>query len=132
MDKNKRLVKFFMKGGMLAPTDLAKIAEVHDKLGGDHIQFTERQEVLIRINSSKTHLIESISPTLKFEVADIEGTFKTNNIVSSLLSKKIDESTYWVKQSSYLEILDNVVHPYKLKFNITDLKQDFVYSFNLF
>lgn len=129
MDKNKRLVKFFVKGGLLAPTDLAKIAEVHDKLGGDHIQFTDRQEILIRVNENKTHLVASLASSLKFEISSIGGLFKLNNVVSSLVSKKIDESTYWVKQSSYLEILDNVIEAYTLKFNLTDLKQDFVYSF---
>lgn len=125
----KSLVKFFIKGGVLAPTDLSKIVEVHDKLGGNHIQFTDRQEVLIQIDSNKCHLVDSIAPTLRFEVANRDGHFNQHNVVSSLLSKRIDESTYWVKQSSYLEILDNTQYHYRLRFNVTDLKQDFVYSF---
>ena len=125
----KTLVKFFIKGGTLAPTDLAKIVEIHDKLGGDHIQFTHRQEVLIRIDTNRTHMVTSLAKGIVFEVADINGEFKQHNVVSSFLTKKIDASTYWVKQSSYLEILDNLEASYGLRINLTDLKQDIVYSF---
>lgn len=125
----KTLVKFFIKGGILAPTDLSKIVEIHDKLGGDHIQFTHRQEVQIRVDSNKTHLIPALAENLKFEIGDKNNQFAKHNVVSSFLAKKIDNSTYWVKQSSYLEILDNLETSYGLRINITDLKQDFVYSF---
>ena len=127
--EQKKLVKFFIKGGILAPADLIKIVEVHDKLGGDYIQFGDRQEVIIRIKNNNTHLISSIAPTLHYEIADDHASFTQNNIISSFLSKKIDQSTYWVKQSSYLDILDHLQTQYKLRVNITDLKQDFVYSF---
>ena len=87
----KTLVKFFIKGGTLAPTDLAKIVEIHDKLGGDHIQFTHRQEVLIRIDTNRTHMVTSLAKGIVFEVADIALVVSSNQFFGRFNLQKIKQ-----------------------------------------
>ncbi len=121
-------VKVFIKGGALAPTDLKKIVDVAFSLNTVHFQFGERQEIIFRIPDQGIPDLENLLKGYVYEVLR-DGDYEQKNIVSSLLSSNILPSTYWVKDATYYDILDTLPKSLRLKVNITDLKQDLVYSF---
>ena len=121
-------IKIYIKGGILAPVDLKKITHVAMSLGIDHFQFGRRQELIFQTDEENVSRFSSSLPTLEMEIDRGEG-FTKHNIVSSYLASHIVPGTYWIKDGVFLDILDEIEHTPTLRVNITDLKQDIVYSF---
>lgn len=123
-----KLVKVFIKGGLLAPDDLNMIIKNAYKIGAENFWFSDRQELAFKIDDEDVHLVHQHFQ--KFHYAINEGKhFAKKNITSSIVANELQETTHWLKDSIYHEILDQFHEPLSIRVNITDLKQDFVYSF---
>ncbi|MTI32443.1 rubredoxin domain-containing protein [Xanthovirga aplysinae] len=120
--------KVFIKGGILAPVDLRKIAHLAAGLGATHFQFGRRQELIIQIPDAAVEQFKLNFKAYETEIDYGQG-FTKHNIVSSYLANNILPSTYWVKDGVFLDILDDIDETPSIRVNITDLKQDIVYSF---
>lgn len=121
-------VKVYIKGGVMGPTDLQKILDVAFALKTTHFQFGERQEIIFRIPDESATDLSRLLVGFYFEVCS-ESDYSRHNVVTSLLANQIVNNTFWVKDATYHDILDQFTRPMGLKINVTDLKQDLVYSF---
>ncbi len=124
-DNKKDLIRVFVKGGIISPTDLYKICEITEKVGNRYFHFGSRQDILFPANDFPEQDITSI-----FEGLDV--TFHKGrkndfqNIVSSFVSLDIFPSTSWIKADTYHYILESFENLPQYKINLVDPKQNLV------
>lgn len=126
---NDNLHRILIKGGITSPGELKDIITMLETAGLKEVFFGSRQDLLFPLNDADEKDIENIS---KFNT-DIVTDRGFQNIVCSYVSADILGTTYWLKGSTYLYILEAFDYFPKLKVNITDPKQRLVpnYSGNL-
>lgn len=121
-------VKLFVPSGRLATDDFYQLIELSKQVGVNHFQFGRRQEIILRMPTERiSHFTRNLKG-FEYDVEDESG-YSRHNIVTSFLTDGITPSTYWLRGGMLLEVLDNIDWTPSLRVNITDLKQDMVYSF---
>ena len=123
---NQDLHRILIKGGVTSPGELKDIITILEAAGLKEVFFGSRQDLLFPLRTDKEELLEKIS---KFNT-DIVADRSYQNIVSSYVSTDIFDTTYWLKGSTYLYILEGFDFYTKLKINITDPKQRLVPVFS--
>ncbi len=121
-------IKLFVPGGRLATDDFAHLIELCKLVGVNHFQFGRRQEIIIRLARERVSHFERSIKGFAYEIEGEEG-YQQHNVVSSFLTEGISPSTYWMRGGIILDILDHINWIPSIRVNITDLKQDLVFSF---
>ena len=128
MEKNKKsdLIRAFVKGGFISPSDLLKIMEISVSLGNNYILFGSRQDIMFPANGMNSLPLEEVfrAINIDYEVGSDQSVYQ--NIVSSYASVNIVETTPWVKEDTYNVIIDSFGHKPRLKINIVDPHQSLV------
>lgn len=125
--KNKRdLVRAFVKGGFLSPADLLKIMELSKGFGNKHVLFGSRQDIMFPSNGASESQIQQAFQRINidYELGSDQSVF--HNIVTSYVAVNVMETTGWVKEDSYIVVIDSFDYQPKLKINIVDPVQSLV------
>ncbi|MGS2763093.1 rubredoxin [Sinomicrobium sp. M5D2P9] len=120
----KQIARLWIKGGVLSPAELKKIAENAEQSGLKSISFGSRQDILFPEYSENEW-----NKRLAFEdfnLMDSVSGFQTENIVCSYVTTDIFPTTSWITGDRYLYILEQIRYFPKLKINITEPKQRLV------
>jgi len=123
--KKKDLLRVFVYGGILSPSDLLGIMEISEMCGNKYILFGSRQDIMFPINDADKKLVQDSFDKLKIDY-EISGENVYQNIVSSYVAVNIMETTGWVKEDTYHYIIDSFDYRPKLKINIVDPAQSLV------
>lgn len=126
-----KTVKVLVPGGILAPDELNTIITVCELTQATDIRFGDRQEVLFKVPPIPEQELRTYLKRINYHCEISTEGAKTlhKNIVTSYLANGISPTTPWMKDEVYLEILDNFNTLPTVRVNITDLRQDIVYSF---
>lgn len=125
--KNKRdLVRAFVKGGFLSPADLLKIMDLSKGFGNKHVLFGSRQDIMFPSNGTSESQIQQAFQriSIDYELGSDQSVF--HNIVTSYVAVNVMETTSWVKEDSYIVVIDSFDYQPKLKINIVDPVQSLV------
>ncbi len=123
---NDDLHRILIKGGITSPGELKDSIAMLEAAGLSEVYFGSRQDLLFPLNDVKKDHLEKIS---KYNT-DIIANRSYQNIVCSYVSVDIFDTTYWLKGSTYLYLLEQFDFLPKLKINITDPKQRLVPIFS--
>ncbi len=123
--KKKDLLRVFVYGGILSPSDLLGIMEISEMCGNKYVLFGSRQDIMFPINDIDKKIVEESFDKLKidYEISE-ENVYQ--NIVSSYAAVNIMDTTSWVKEDTYYYIIDSFDYRPKLKINIVDPAQSLV------
>jgi len=121
-----KIVQVFVPGGILGINVLNKIIRACQSVQTKSFQFGHRQQIIIEVAESDVKKLKYY--LTGFDVLE-EGETPRYNIITSYLAQNISLTTFWVREGIYLDILDQFSESPKVRVNISDLKQDFVYSF---
>lgn len=124
--KKSDLLRVFVHGGILSPSDLLGIMEISEMCGNKFIMFGSRQDILFPIRPGfDKEVIASAFEKLKidYEISD-ENAYQ--NIVCSYVAVNIMDTTHWVKEDTFHNVIDSFEYRPKLKINIVDPAQSLV------
>ena len=115
-----------MKGGFLSPADMLKIMELSKSFGNKYVLFGSRQDIMFPSNdASETHIQQAFTRiNIDFELGSDQSVHQ--NIVSSYAAVHVMETTGWVKEDSYIVVIDSFDYKPRLKINIVDPMQSLV------
>ncbi len=124
--KKSDLIRAFVKGGFLSPSDLLKIMELSRNLGNKYILFGSRQDIMFPARDADDTQLENAFKAINidYELGSDQSVYQ--NIVSSYAAVNIVETTHWVKGDSYNVVIDSFDYKPKLKINIVDPLQSLV------
>lgn len=124
MTKLSELVRVFIKGGIVSPSDLLRIVNTAEKLGAQYIQFGSRQDILFPTKQREKGILDEVFDeiNMKYEIND----FKHQNISSSYAAMDLLPSKKWLASHIYHYILDDFDYLPKLRINIVDPSQSLV------
>jgi len=108
-----------VKGGVLSPIELQQIIEYAKGMGLDTFHFGSRQDIIFPLKDNKGNLL---SEHESFD-ASYFASAEQQNISCSYVSIDIFNSTFWLRGTTYLYILEEFRYAPTLKINITDPKQ---------
>lgn len=120
----KQIPRLIIKGGVLSPSELKKIAENAEQVGLKTISFGSRQDILFPDFSGDEERLKSYFK--EFNLICGSDEVIADNIVSSYISTDIFPTTSWMTGDRYLYILEQIKHQPTLKINITEPKQRLV------
>ncbi|MEL6533870.1 MAG: rubredoxin domain-containing protein [Bacteroidota bacterium] len=123
------LVRVFVKGGMLSPADLYKIAQTAESLGASYLHFGSRQDLLFPIHTPDPELLAQTFSEIEtlYEYSKAE---QYQNVVSSYVAYNMLPSTDWVHEDTYYYGLAAFDYRPRLKINVTDPAQAMVPLFS--
>jgi hypothetical protein len=126
LNDKKGLIRAFVKGGFLSPSDLLRIMDLSRSLGNKYILFGSRQDILFPSNGVDESKISGAFHDLHidYEVGSDQSYFQ--NIVSSYVAVNVVETTPWVKEDTYNLLIDSFDYKPRLKINIVDPLQGLV------
>jgi rubredoxin len=126
VSKKRDLIRVFVKGGFLSPSDLLKIMNLSKSLGNKYILFGSRQDIMFPSNGSDQSKLNDAFRDIgiDFELGSDESVCQ--NIVTSYVSVNVVETTRWVKEDTYNVLIDSFGYLPKLKINIVDPLQSIV------
>jgi len=123
---NKDLIRIFVKGGVLSPSELRNIIDLAESMGRKTTHFGSRQDILFPFPSEKKEELKRF-PDISY---DILGESRHHNISSSYVSADIFPSTSWLNGASYLYVLEQFEYKPELEINIADPQQRVVPIFS--
>lgn len=123
--KKSDLLRVFVYGGILSPSDLLGIMEISEMCGNKYVLFGSRQDILFPMHNADKNAISDAFKKLKidYETSD-ENSYQ--NIVSSYVAVNIMDTTHWVKEDIYHNVIDAFDYQPRLKINIVDPSQSLV------
>ena len=121
-----KLNRIYVKGGVLSPGELKQILSMAENMGLSTIKFGSRQDILLPSCDSD---IDFNNEYPNLDIA-INAPDRNQNIVCSYVTTDILPTTWWVKGTTYLYVLEQFNHTPKLKINITDPKQRLIPLFS--
>lgn len=122
MKKEKYLHRVDVKGGVLSPIELLRIIKYAQNLGLDVFHFGSRQDIIFPKKNSNGNIITKSD----FFDSSFFASETQQNISCSYVSIDIFNATVWLRDTTYLYILEEFRYSPKLKINITDPKQQIV------
>jgi rubredoxin len=128
MEVNRKsdLIRVFVNGGFLSPSNLLTILEISAALGNKYVMFGSRQDILFPAGDAITSKIEQAfrSISVNYELGSDQSVYQ--NIISSYAAVNLVDTTQWVKEDTYNVIVDNFDYAPKLKINLVDPRQSLV------
>ena len=124
--KKSDLIRAFVKGGILSPVDLLKIMEISKNLGNKYVLFGSRQDIMFPSLDADESAIEKAFGALniEYELGSDQSVYQ--NIVSSYVAVNVVQTTPWLREDTFSEIVDDFDYKPKLKINIVDPIQSIV------
>jgi rubredoxin len=124
--RKSKLIRAFVKGGFLSPADLLKIMALSLKLGNKYVLFGSRQDIMFPPNGADESELEDAFKSIQidYELGSDQSVFQ--NIITSYVAVNVVETTWWVKEDTYIVIVDSFQYKPKLKINIVDPLQSLV------
>lgn len=127
----ENLIRIFIKGGIISPSDLIKVMEIALAAGNKYIMFGSRQDILFSCGDLSDERIKSsfLAFSQDFEIrpfSELKISDQRHNIVTSYVALNIMESTSWVNEGTYQNLLGTFDYSPKLKINLVDPKQSLV------
>ncbi|MEN9444787.1 MAG: hypothetical protein RIS47_1677 [Bacteroidota bacterium] len=121
-------IKIFVPGGRLATDSLSHLLETCRLAQVSHFQFGRRQEIILCLPEKQLpYLIQNLGE-FDYDTGP-HGSYAKHNVITSALAENLCSSNYWIRGGIFLDILDTINWTPSIRVNITDLKQDLVYSF---
>jgi rubredoxin len=120
----EHIIKINLPGGIVSTGDLQEILNIAEQCEAENIRFGNRQQILFRVT---THVLEDLKD--RFLVHDIPYEIDEDefpNIVSSYVTEEIFQTSLWLTEGVYKDILDGFNHQPKLKINIVDYYQNLI------
>jgi rubredoxin len=119
---NTILHRILVKGGVLSPAEMLRIADMARELGLNGLHLGSRQDILLPLKEEHLELkIEHAA--LGLEPMDKS---KANNISCSYVTADIFPSTAWLTSATYLYVLEQFQFQPELEINIVDPRQRLV------
>lgn len=122
--KPKDLIRIFIKGGTITPSNFLHLLLIAEKLGTDHIFLGSRQDVLIASPEKDKKVLDETFSTFKKDYEINSITYQ--NISSSYVSLDILPGKKWLASHIYHYIFDSFDTQFKLRVNIVDPSQSLV------
>lgn len=124
--KKRDLIRVFVKGGFLSPSDLLKIMNLSRALGNKYVLFGSRQDIMFPSNGSDQRKLDDAFREIgiDYELGNDQSMYQ--NIVTSYVSVNVVETVRWVKEDTYNVLIDSFDYLPKLKINIVDPLQSIV------
>ncbi len=124
--KKRGLIRAFVKGGFLSPSDLLRIMELSRAIGNKYVLFGSRQDIMFPSNDVQEQELDTAfrAINIEYELGGDQSIYQ--NIVSSYVAVNVVETTHWVKEDTYNVIIDNFEYKPRLKINIVDPLQSLV------
>lgn len=121
-------VKVNLPGGIVSVGDLSVILETLEKSGVENVRFGTRQQLYFSATSDQLEDIEH-----GFLISDTD--FETDadrhpNIVSSYVAEDLFNSSNWLREGVYKDILDTFSYTPGLKINLIDDSQNLIPFFS--
>lgn len=119
------LVRIFVKGGMITPSQLMSVLQASELAGNDFVHFGSREDILFPVEQNR---LPTINQHLAVHHIDFEYGKRDafQNIVSSAIALDITVSTTWLTLAKYQTVLKGFNFVPRLKINLTDPKQAMV------
>ncbi|MEX2336408.1 MAG: rubredoxin domain-containing protein, partial [Fulvivirga sp.] len=120
----KDLVRIFVKGGIISPGDLLKVADLSKQLGAPHLHFGSRQDILFSVKETDPVVLDRSFKSINtaYEI----NTFQYQNIASSYVALDLLPSKKWLASHIYHYILESFDYMPGLRINIVDPSQSLV------
>lgn len=116
--------KIYVPGGVLSPGELRRIVSAVQYFGTENIHIGSRQELIFKADKKYRSEISKRIGSIQYHYEIAE--FFHSNISTSFPSKNISNSTPWLSEDLYLEILSSFDYHPRLKINIVDPLQALV------
>lgn len=117
-------IKVNLPGGIVSVGDFYEIIQAAEKAGIDTVRFGNRQQLYLQVSHEKLEDLEH-----HFFISDTEYEINTDefpNIISSYVAEDIFDSSTWLREGVYKDILDTFNYKPRLKINLVDSTQTFV------
>lgn len=124
MEEGKHVIKINLPGGIVSPGDLHEILSIAEKCDVKNVRFGNRQQLLFIVNESQLEDLYDM-----FLVSDVIYEIDTDefpNLVSSYVTEEIFQTSLWLTEGVYKDILDGFNHKPRLKINIVDYYQNLI------
>jgi len=121
---SKITIKINLPGGIVSTGDLQSILRGAESAGTSSISFGNRQQLYFEIDEDQLEDLEH-----HFFVSDTVYEVNANNhpnMISSYVSEDIFDSTGWLREGVYKDILDSFSFTPTLKINLVDSSQTFI------
>lgn len=117
-------IKINLPGGIVSTGDLQNILRGAESAGASSMSFGNRQQIYFEIDEDRLEDLEH-----QFLVTDTLYEINANNhpnIISSYVSEDLFDSTGWLREGVYKDILDSFSFTPTLKINLVDSGQTFI------
>lgn len=120
--QKKSLVRVFVKGGIMSPSDFLKVLITAKELGAEFIHLGSRQDILFP--ATNRTLLKEIFKSINIEYEVNEFTHQ--NIVSSYVALDVMDNHKWLNAAVYENILQTFDFRARHRINLVDSKQSLV------
>jgi rubredoxin len=121
-------IKVNLPGGIVSVGDLSVIVEILESAGIENVRFGTRQQLYFSASSTQ---LEDIEHGFLMSDTDFEtDTDQHPNIVSSYVAEELFNSTNWLREGVYKDILDTFTYTPGLKINLIDDSQTLIPFFS--
>lgn len=121
-------IKINLPGGIVSVGDLSVILEILEDAGIEHVRFGTRQQLYF---SASIEQLDDIEHGFLISDTDFEiDSDKYPNIVSSYVAEDLFNSSNWLREGVYRDILDTFNYVPKLKINLIDDSQTLIPFFS--
>lgn len=121
-------IKINLPGGIVSVGDLSAILEILESSGIEHVRFGTRQQLYFSVSAEQLEDIEH-----GFLISDTDFEIDNDrypNIVSSYVAEDLFNSSNWLREGVYRDILDTFNYVPKLKINLIDDSQTLIPFFS--
>lgn len=124
MELTDHIIKINLTGGIVSPGDLYEILCIAEKCKVKNVRFGNRQQLLFIVNDE--YLDDLNDMFLVNDVIYETNTDNYPNLVSSYVTEEIFQTSLWLTEGVYKDILDGFNHQPKLKINVVDYYQNLI------
>ncbi|KHJ37608.1 rubredoxin [Pedobacter glucosidilyticus] len=124
MAMEAHIIKINLPGGIVSTGDLHEILTIAEQCNVANVRFGNRQQILFKVTATELEDLKD-----RFMVHDIPYEIDQDefpNIVSSYVTEEIFQTSLWLTEGVYKDILDGFNHQPKLKINIVDYYQNLI------
>lgn len=125
------LLRVFVPGGVISPADLLHVMDASEAAGNAYVLFSSRQDVLFPADGAGREQAERLLDAaelgyLRTSLEALNAPLQPRNIVSSYASANVMETTWWLKEAVYQNVLAGFERQPRLKVNLVDPVQSLV------
>ncbi len=122
--RKQKLVRVFVKGGIISPGDLLKVIDISHQLGNKYVHFGSRQDILFPTTGYPQSELKTLFEPLQANYYFADEAYQ--NIVSSYVALDVMPNKQWLAPHIYHYILESFDYQPRLKVNLVDPSQSLV------